>query len=440
MAGGSACSFGPGGSSCRGAGGGRLTAFVPGHGIALLCRGFPGVLRRAPRGPGLRRSLLPRLGVLCLGRLFGRLGPLVHGDDLVAGDGVLGSRGMSGTSGRRYCRGSTAGSRSGRTTGQAGGRHGSGNAAFAFAAGPVSRGGRGRSLGAGFDRRCSARRGGCLGCRAIRRLGSRLDARAGVGLGPCGRASGIGTGSTGSGLRRCAALGRSGHRLAGGLFALAGPARALASLGGQLRRLAGLGTQHLAPGIAALRKVGVDGDDAQQVGHGQPALELAREAGQPHFQGLAHSVSPGDGLQPAISGQIPHAVGERGQRHDQLGGLRFGGRQRHIAGVDDAQALVVTDLHEQVRIAREGILAVGIDRVRDLAQRPGGTQVQVERLTVMHRAQLAGLGRIEIGQQLIGQGQFHHAVHHTLGRRTADVATGRGDRGIAAVVSPRSRG
>ena len=422
-----------GGSACRG-----------GRGSALLCHSLAGVIRRPLSGTDLRSSLLPGPGVLCLGGLLSRLGTLVHGNDLVAGDGVLGSWGLDSISGRRCRAGGAAGRRSGRPTGQTGSRHGSGNAAFAFTAGPIGRGGRGRGLGTCFGRGCSLRRGGCLGGRAIRRLGSNsLGTRTGVGLSTASRGSGIRTGSigrAGSGLRRCAPLGRSGHRLAGGLFPLAGPAHALAPLGRQLRRLARLGTQHLAPGIAALRKVGVHGHDAQQIRHRKPALELAGETGQAHFQGLANSIGPGNGLQPAIGGQIAHAIGKRGQRHDQLGGLRFGGRERHIAGVDDAQALVVTDLHEEVRIARKGILAVGIDRVRDLAQRPGGAQVQVELLAVMHGAQLAGPGGIEIGQQLIGQGQFHHAVHHTLGRRTADVAAGRGDRGIAAVVGPRPRG
>ena len=442
-AGGSACRSGRGSSGCRGTGGSCLTAFAPRRGSALLCHSLPSVVRRPLSSTDLRSSRLPGPGILCLGGLLSRLGTLVHGNDLVAGDGVLSSRSLGSIPGRRCRAGGAAGRRSGRPTGQTGSRHGSGNAAFAFTAGPIGRGGRGRGLGTCFGRGCSLRRGSCLGGRAIRRLGSNsLGTRAGIGLGSAGRGSGVRTGSigrAGSGLRGCAPLGRGGHRLAGGRITLAGPARALAPLGRQLRRLAGLGAQHLAPGIAALRKVGVHGHDAQQVRHRQPALELAGEAGQAHFQGLAHGVSPVDGLQPAIGGQIPHTVGERGQRHDQLGGLRFGRRERHIAGVDDAQALVVTDLHEQVRIAREGILAVGIDRVRNLAQRPGGTQIQVELLAVMHGAQLAGPGGIEIGQQLIGQGQFHHAVHHTLGRRTADVAAGRGDRGIAAVVGPWAR-
>ena len=441
-AGGSACRSGRGSSGCRGTGGSCLTAFAPRRGSALLCHSLPSVVRRPLSGTDLRSSLLPGPGVLCPGGLLSRLGTLVHGNDLVAGDGVLGSWGLDSISGRRCRAGGAAGRRSRSTTGQTGSRHGSGNAAFAFTAGPISRGSGGRGLGACFGRGCSLRRGGCLCGRAIGRLGSSLGTRAGVGLSTAGRGSGVRTGSigrAGSRLRGCAPLGRSGHRLAGGRITLAGPARALAPLGRQLRRLAGLGAQHLAPGIAALRKIGVDGHDAQQVGHRQPALELARETGQAHFQGLANGIGPGDGLQPAVGRQIAHAVGERCQRHDQLGGLRFGGRERHIAGVDDAQALVVTDLHEEVRIAREGILAVGIDRVRDLAQRPGGAQVQVELLAIMHGAQLAGPGGIEIGQQLIGQGQFHHAVHHTLGRRTADVAAGRGDRGIAAVVGPRPR-
>ena len=141
----------------------------------------------------------------------------------------------------------------------------------------------------------------------------------------------------------------------------------------------------------------------------------------------------GHRLQPAVGGQIPHAVRQRRQRHDQLGGFGFGRGERHIAGIDDAQALVVTDLHEQMRITRERILAVGVGRVGNLAQGPGGTQVQVQRLTILHRTDRVRTRLVEATSHAVGQRQVHHTIEHALGRRAADAGRP-GNRRIGTVV------
>ena len=147
----------------------------------------------------------------------------------------------------------------------------------------------------------------------------------------------------------------------------------------------------------------------------------------------------GHRLQPAVGGQIPHAVRQRCQRHDQLGGFGLGRGERHVAGIDDAQALVVTDLHEQMRITRERILAIGVGRVRNLAQGPGGTQIQVQRLTILHRTDGMRTCLVEAAGHTIGQRQVHHAIEYPLGSRAADTGCP-GNRRIGAVVGTAAPG